>query len=240
MADNESLPAEIDLDKLFHRRSVFDSSDDMSAAGFKVLRESKREKVVVASHRDAPGYLFKKFLNDVSISRDEQLAVYRRRVDGANALRAHLDLIGSQTIIVPKKWLCELPPRFDARGKPAHIVVVQRCNILDREESERQYHRIDKQQLYDLCTIFFCFKRVDFTAKNAPYTPTGKIAFIDTGYLVRITKKLRSRKKSYGKNIAKLFTDKNRRFAAGLWNELLERKELLGSTEDRRGRRRDR
>lgn len=204
------------------------------------MRESKREKVVVASHRDAPGYLFKKFLDDVSLSRDEQLAVYEKRVNGANALRAHLELIGSQTIIVPKKWLCELPERFDVRKKPTHIVIVQRCNILDREESERLYHRIEKQQLYDLCTIFFAFKRVDFTAKNAPYTPTGKIAFIDTGCLVRITKKLRSRKKSYAKNIAKLFTDKNRRYAAGLWDEFVKREELLGPKEDRRGRRRDR
>ena len=238
MADNDRLPPEIDLDKLFREKSVFDSSDDMRDAGFNVLRESAREKVIVASHRSAPGFLFKKFLRDVSLSPQEQLAVYQTRVNGANALKAHLEALQIKKIIVPRKWLCELPPRFNSGKSPGHIIVVDHCHILDREESERRYHSIDKEQLYELCTIFFAFKRVDFTAKNAPFTRDGKIAFIDTGYLRPITKKLRSRRKSWDKNINKLFTDKNRRFAEGLWDEFVNRKELIGSTQEKRRRRR--
>lgn len=230
MTDNDRLPPEIDLDRLFHAKSVFNSSDDMRDAGFNVLRESAREKVIVASHRSAPGFLFKKFLSDVSLSYKEQLLVYEMRVNGANTLKAHLEALQIKRIIVPRKWLCELPPRFNSGKSPAHIIVVDRCNILDREESERRYHSIDKDQLRDLCTIFFTFKRVDFTAKNAPFTTDGKVAFIDTGYLRPITKKLRSRRKSYEKNINKLFTDKNRRFAEGLWDDFVKRKDLLTST----------
>ena len=224
MPDNDHLPSEIDFDRLFRDKSVFDSSDDMRAAGFDVIRESKREKVIVAGHRSLPGFLFKKFLRDVSFSREEQFAVYEKRVNGARALKAHLDVLGTHSIVVPRKWLCELPARFSSGKKPEHIVVVDRFVIRDREESERRYRRMGQDQLRDLCTIFFTFKRIDFTAKNAPFTPDGRIAFIDTGYLTPITnKKLRSRKKSYDKNAAKLFTDKHRRFATKLWDDLVDR-----------------
>ena len=223
MTDNDHSPPEIDLDRLFRDKSVFDSSDDMRDAGFTVIRESKREKVVVARHRLAHGFLFKKFLRDVSLSREEQLAVYEERVNGARALRAHLEALQIQRIVVPRKWICELPARFSVGKKPEHIVIVDRFDILGPEESERCYRRMDKDQLRDLCTVFFAFRRVDFTAKNAPFTRDGRIAFIDTGYLTPITKKLRSRKKSYDKNADKLFTNKHRRFAAKLWDELVDR-----------------
>ena len=223
MTDDPGSPPGLDLDRLFRRRSVFDSSDDMRDAGFTVIRESKHEKVVVAGHRSAPGFLFKKFLRDVSLSHEEQLAVYETRVNGARALRAHLEALQIQRVVVPRKWICALPARFRAGKKPEHIVVVDRFDILDREESERCYKRMDEDQLRDLCTVFFTFRRVDFTASNAPFTPDGRIAFIDTGYLTPITKKLRSRKKSYDKNAAKLFTHKHRRFAAKLWDELVDR-----------------
>jgi hypothetical protein len=229
MADNDRLPPKIDLDKLFPKKSVFDSSDDMRDAGFDILRESKNEKVVVASHRSAPGFLFKKFLNDVSLSPAEQLAVYERRVNGARALKDHLEALKIKNIIVPRKWLCELPPRFHTKKRSAHIIVVDRCDILDEEESERRYRRLDKDQLRGLCTIFFAFRRVDFTPKNAPFTRDGKIAFIDTGYLARITKKIKSRQRSYEKNVGKLFTDKDRRFGEKLWDELVNLNDLLTS-----------
>jgi len=232
MADNNRLPPEIDLDRLFRKKAVFNSSDEMRDAGFNVMRESVHEKVIVARHRSAPGFLFKKFLRTVSLTREEQLAAYEMRVNGANALKAHLEALQIKKIIVPRKWLCELPTRFNSGSLPEHIIIVDCCDILDREDAERRYRSIDKDQLRDLCTIFFTFSRVDFTAKNAPFTRDGKIAFIDTGYLRPITKKLKSRKKSYDKNIAKLFTDKNRRFAAGLWDDFVNRKGLLGTDDD--------
>ena len=227
MADNAQLPPEIDLKSLFRKRSVFDSSDDLRDAGFTILRESEHEKVVVAGHRSVPGYLFKKFLSNVSYSYADQLAMYEQRVNGAHALRDHLQALKIQRIVVPRKWLCELPPRFSLGRRPSYIVVVDHCDILDRDKSERRYRRIDKDQLRDLCTIFFTFRRIDFTAKNAPFTSDGKIAFIDTGYLTRITKKLASRRRSYEHNAGKLFTDKDRRFAASLWDDFVKREDLL-------------
>ena len=234
MANNDHLPPEVDLDKLCRDRSVFDSTDRMRDAGFSILRESKHEKVVVASHRSAPGFLFKKFLNDVSFSRAEQLAIYEQRVDGARALREHLGLIGTRRIVVPRKWLCDLPARSGSRRRPDHIVVVDRFDVLGREDSERRYRRIDRDQHRDLCTIFFAFRRVDFTAQNAPYLPDGKIAFIDTGYLEQIKKNLRIRRRSYDKNAAKLFTRRSRDLAASLWGELVERQDLLPASSERR------
>lgn len=249
MSDNAQLPPEVDLERLFHKKSVFDSTDNLRDLGFEILRESKSEKVVVASHRSAPGFLFKKFLSDVSLSWQEQLLVYEKRVNGARSLRDHLDKLRIEKITLPRKWLCELPPQFDRKhGGPSHIVVVERHAILDPEESARRYRRIDEDLLRDLCTILFTFRRVDFTPKNAPFIRDGRISFIDTGYLTRIKNKknLSSRRKSYDKNINRIadlgsggFSDKVLRNGKVLWNDFVKREDLLPASGTAGGQRGD-
>ena len=229
MTDNATLPSEIDLDKLFYKESLFDSINKLHEAGFQIVRGSTNDRVAVIGHTSLPGYLFKKFLRNVRHPYEKQLASYERRVRGAGALKTHLAALDIHSIVVPRKWLCELPARFRSDGKPEHVVVVEKCDFLGHDESKRRYRAIGKDALKELCTIFFTFKRVDFASRNMPFTPEGKIAFIDTGYLTRITEDLRFRRQNYKKNVDKLYTDESQRFAKSLWDEFARRRDLLSS-----------
>ena len=221
------LPASINLEKLFRKSSMFDSIRAWREAGFEIIRESE-EKILVASHKGADGYLFKKYGSDNPRSYNEQLEKYQSRIAGARLLREHLEANQIDRIVVPRKWLCALPDKFDVRrGKPSYIVVVERYDILDRDKSKRRYREIDKDLLRDLCTILFKFRGLDFTPRNVPFTRDHKIAYIDTEYLKLNTRKPRSRRRYYERHTGDgpAFSDKQLKLMAKLWDELAQREE---------------
>ena len=228
MSDNDTLPPEVNLDSLFHKKSLFDSLKKLREAGFQIVRPTEEGRVTVFGHASVPRYLFKKFLRDSPHSHKKQLNSYESRVGGARAIKAHLDALSIHNIIVPRKWLCKLPSRFRSHGKSEYIVVVDKCNLIERDDTIERYRTISRDMLRDLCTIFFTFKRVDFSSKNLPFTTQGKIAYIDTGYVKRIAEDMTFRRNNYKKYVDKwLFTDENRRYAESLWDEFVHRRDLL-------------
>ena len=228
MSDNDTLPREINLDSLFHKKSLFDSLKKLREAGFQIVRPTEEGRVTVFGHASVPGYLFKKFLRDSPHPYKKQLISYASRVGGARAVKAHLDALGIHSITVPRKWLCELPRRFRSSGKSEYIVVVEKCNLLERNDTIERYRTISRDTLRDLCTIFFTFKSVDFSSKNLPFTAEGKIAYIDTGYVKRITEDLTFRRNNYKKYVDKwLLTEESRRYGKALWDEFVGRRDLL-------------
>ena len=204
---------------------MFDSAKTWRKGGFEILRESE-EKIIVASHEDARGYLFKKYSSSNSRwSYDEQLEKYQNRIEGARLLREHLEANQIDRIVVPRKWLCTLPDRFNVRrGKPSYIVVVERYDILDRDRSKRRYRKIDEDLLRDLSTILFKFRGLDFTPRNVPFTRDHKIAYIDTEYLKLNTRKPSRRKRYYKRqtNDGPIFSDKQLKLLAKLWDEQVQ------------------
>jgi hypothetical protein len=232
MSDNATLPPEIDLDSLFHRKSLFDSIEKLDKAGFEIVRGSK-DRVTVFGHASAPGYLFKKFLRTVEHSPEKQRTSYQKRVRGARDLRTHLDALSIHSIVVPRKWLCELPPRFRRHEKLDHVVVVEKCDLLERDRIKKRYRALSKEVVRDFCTIFFTFEGVDFSLRNWPFTTEGKIACIDTRCLKRITKDMAFRRMSYQKYVEKkLLTSKSQRYAMSLWDEVKEEcRDLLRKVE---------
>ena len=228
MADNASLPPEINFDKLFPKESNFETAGKLRRNGFDVIRDgTDNERVTVFGHPSAPNHLFKKFLDNVSYSQEKQLGSYERRVRGARSLKAHLERFSISGIIVPRKWLCDLPSRFNVDKKPTQILVVEKCNLVEHARAKQLYRDLSNATLKDLCTIFFTFKRVDFSTRNMPFTAEDKLAFIDTGYMSRITEDLAFRRESYKKNVDKLLEEDQQRFAASLWNEFVTRSDLL-------------
>ena len=225
MRDNATLPPEVDLDSLFHKKSLFDSIETLEEAGFQIVRGSTKGRVAVFGHPSLPGYLFKKFLRDAHRPYKNQRASYERRVEGAHALRAHLDALSITSLVVPRKWLCELPRRFHDGKRPQYVIVVEKYDLLDRDVTKKFYGALPKDTVRDLCTIFFAFERVDFAVRNMPFTTDGKIGFIDTGYLKRITDGMSFRRKSYKKNVEKL-PDESQPYAESLWDEFKNRRDL--------------
>lgn len=170
-------PATLDFDQLFGDRLMFRSADHWDAAGFKILRSSEN-KICVASHPAVDGLLFKKYV-DAGKRRDpaDQLANYARRVEGARRIRSLIDDQHLRNVVVPKKWIRQLPSRF---GSEAHVLVVERLDLLDGVTTEDRYRSIDEDVLRDLCIVLHAFRGLDSTAKNLPFTSRGQVAFVDT------------------------------------------------------------
>jgi len=207
-------PTSLDLKRLFRDPDMFDSSDDWRSAGFKLIRASE-EHIVVAKHKSADGYLFKKYMNKISLR--EQLEKLTLRFEGARKLSAIIKERRLQHIIVPHKYLHELPARFSSHNTPSYVLIVERLSILDKKTSEHKHRRIDEDALRELCLVFFKCRGLDFTAKNAPFTKKGKIAFIDTQYL---DYQEPSEKQKYLKYANKYLSGDRLRLAEKLWTRL--------------------
>lgn len=215
-------PLSLDLQSLFRRPEMFDSPDDWRAAGFKIVRASPSlKKVMVTKHKSARGYLFKKYNNRVSLK--DQLQKFQRRLEGASKLRTFIGEMKFKHVVVPRKWLYELPPKF-TREMPAYLVIVEKLPVFDREsdESARRHRRVDFDVLRELCAVFYKCKGLDFTDKNAPFTKQGQVAFIDTEYLdwQDALKSAKTRKKRFMKCAERHLSGKRLEFAEARWEEL--------------------
>jgi len=197
---------------------MFDSPDDWADEGFRLLRASDN-KICVASHKSVDGYLFKKYV--ASGKRDslkDQLQNYQARLEGARRLRALIDEEGLRHVAVPRKWLRELPPAFGSSRQPSHVLVVERLDILDDEESSRAYGRIDDDVLRDLCVVLHAFRGLDSSLKNVPFTSDGRVAFIDTEHWERHSEKRDKRR--FLKYIGDHLSKSSLRSAQRVWDRL--------------------
>lgn len=207
-------PQTSDLKRLFTDPHMFDSAEDWHDAGFKIVRDSEN-KILVARHKSADGYLFKKYTNRIPLN--EQLTKFKRRVEGARKLRSLIAEKHLRRIVVPQKWLRELPSEFSRGGVLSYVLIVEKFPILDKNDSEYEHEEIDEATLRELCVVVYTCTHLDFTARNAPFTKRDQIAFIDTEYLDwNVTK---SRKK-YLENVGKYVSGWRLDLAKRMWNEL--------------------
>jgi hypothetical protein len=167
-------PKSIDLDGLFADPAMFDSRKAWRRAGFEVLDPAKDTECMVAAHRSVPGYLFKKYVDDVS--QKEQRENYEARIKGAARLAELIHRESLQHVVVPKKHLHDLPKNF---GKSSCVLVVERIAIVGSAESERRYRDVGDAVLRELLRVLVAFKGLDSNSKNVQFTQGGKIAFID-------------------------------------------------------------
>ena len=196
---------------------MIDSFDRWEAAGFKLVR-ARDNKLMVAKHKSAKGFLFKKYNNNIHPAR--QLTKYERRVTGAHTIKALIEMHGLRRVVVPKKWLVRLPDMFSSGTDAGYIVIVEEMPIVETDKSKKLYRRIDKRTLRELCLIFYMCKELDFRAQNMPFTKRGKIAFVDTGYLALRNIQQREDEATYFHLVEKYLSDKRIRLANEIWHEL--------------------
>ena len=206
----------LDLKKLFRDPDMFESSDHWGDAGFEIVRSSE-SKIMVASHEQAKGYLFKKYCDDISL--DDQHENYLRRLDGIGKVRELIDEHQLQRIVAPQKWIHELPSAFSHKKQKSHVLIVERLPILNKEDTESAYRDIDKKTLGELCVVLHSFRGLDSNAKNVPFTKDGKIAFIDTEHWDRHSKKKYKQRKRL-KYIREFLSDDRRKFAKKVFEGL--------------------
>jgi hypothetical protein len=171
-------PTSLDLKGLFREPRMFDSTDSWRRAGFSVEGEGAKSDIMVASHPSAPGYLFKKYSKKISLKRQREN--YRRRMEGAEKLRAFVAARRLTRIVVPGKYLHELGRKFSHRGRSAFVLVVEKLTLLDSSASKRMYSALDNDGLQQLCAVLVAFPGLDSGVRNVPFTDQGQIAFIDT------------------------------------------------------------
>ncbi len=171
----------IDVSYLFVDPAMFDSFESFRSAGFEVKTRSSANKIMVGRHPSTAGYLFKKRANHVSL--DEQLTNYEHRLEGARRLKTFIAQHRLQRVAVPQKWLHQLPQSFSARlgtPLPSHVLVVERFEVLDKDEVARGYRHLSEAALRELCVVLFEFRGLDSSIRNMPLVEDGRIAFIDT------------------------------------------------------------
>jgi hypothetical protein len=171
-------PTSLDLKGLFHETHMFDSTRSWREAGFSVEGRGTESSIMVASHPSAPGYLFKRYSKKVSLKK--QLRNYRRRVEGAEKLRAFVASRGLNRIAVPGKYMHDLGHKFSRRGVHAFVLVVERLPLLDSAASKQMYRALDDEGLRQLCVVLVAFRGLDSGVRNVPFTDQGQMAFIDT------------------------------------------------------------
>jgi hypothetical protein len=177
-------PTRLDLSALFRDEDMFDSRRSWSEAGFRVIERSNNGKIMVARHASVQGLLFKKYTSDVD--EKDQTRNYERRLEGANRLRSFADSRRLEHIVVPRKWLLELPRPF---SRDSHVLVAEQLDLLSDDQTKAAYRRIDPSVLGDLCTVLFHFRGMDSIAKNIPFVSDGRIGLIDTEHWDRSTSK---------------------------------------------------
>ena len=167
-------PKSLDLDGLFADPDMFDSRKAWRRTGFDVLDPAKDTECMVAAHPSAPGYLFKKYADDVS--RKEQNDNYAARIEGAVRLAELIRRECLQHVVAPRKHLHDLPKSF---GKSSRVLVVERFDVVGPSASERRYRDVAEVVLRDLLHVLVAFKGLDSNSKNVQFTRGCKIAFVD-------------------------------------------------------------
>ena len=91
-------------------------------------------------------------------------------------------------IVVPLKWILELPRPF-SRRETSHALIVEQLDLLSDSQTKAAYRSIDPNVLGDLCVVLFHFRGMDSIAKNIPVVSDGRIGLIDTEHWDRSTSK---------------------------------------------------
>ncbi len=210
-------PLQSALKNIFNDSNMFESPSHWHLAGFQVLDRVHRN-LMVARHPSIKNYLFKKFSNP--ISQKDQVNNYLKRISGARSLRTFIAKNRLQHITVPKKWLYQLPKKFnDSKTKEkTYILIVEEMDICSGgadpfgEVAQRYYH-IEDEVLRELCIVLYHFRGLDSMLHNMPFTYQNKIAFIDT-------EKWKIKRKGYLRNAMQFLSPEKQAYALAIFQEL--------------------
>jgi hypothetical protein len=177
-------PLQEKLKKLFKNPQMFKSNEHLKRAGFFPLNRD-RKPCMVASHPVIKNYFIKKFKSRVSYRR--QITNYLNRISAARALRKFIELNNLKHIVVPQKWLYQLPMQFSdpQTGKRLYVLIVEDMHICSGEddpkgETAKKYNQMDFDTLREFCIVLYHFRGLDSSLRNVPFTEEDTLAFIDT------------------------------------------------------------
>lgn len=181
-------PIKPQLDKMFSKKRILQNKKSLWEAGFKKTIVQPFSQVIVTTHTNFPGYIFKLNTDNQAYRRDKpEYYFWLLRTTGAALIREKIaEKKWEAFFTLPHKWIYALPPYPKAsKGsiQKNFILVEEKMNILSPEKNRERWrsknitrHHLD--MLFQIVTelgLIDCCK-----PENIPFCIDGKIAFVDT------------------------------------------------------------
>lgn len=176
------------LDRLFSSSRVIHNLDTLKEAGFVYSKPRKVTKLIIATHPELPGYIFKLYLDAQRYCRNKpETFFWRLRVEGAQKVQMAIDAHHLHDYVkVPKKWIYKLPaePKPPKGYMPKQTILVEEdMQLLSKEDNEKHWQssEVSFAQLYAVFTVLSEAGLSDCAKPdNIPFSIDGRISFIDT------------------------------------------------------------
>lgn len=176
------------LDQLFSSDRVILNLKTLEQAGFKKCKPRKFTRLLVTTHPDFPGYIFKLYVDAQKYYK--QLPEYEywlMRIHGAQLIEQEILRLGLQTHFkVPKKWIYNLPedPAPPEEFLRKNFILVEEDMSLFSDKENAEYWKSDSVTQTYLEGLFIILKNIGLhdcvKIDNIPFSKDGKIAFVDT------------------------------------------------------------
>lgn len=208
-------PLQKKLSKLFKYPVMFNSSSQFRAAGFDV-NPRVHLGLMVAKHPSIKKYVIKKYQNNVL--QKLQLEKYLKRIAGALILKKYIKEHNYKHLVVPDKWIYELPSAFSMRGVKSYVLIAEEMDLCagaddPNSENGRNYYQMTEKVFIELCTLMHDLGGCDAYPRNQTFTKSGKIAFIDT-------EDVGNKKSHFPQNIIPLLNEDLKDQAQSIWDQL--------------------
>lgn len=178
------------LDLIFHRTRATKDINSLVEAGFIVLKQKSRSFIIVATHPDIPGYLFKLHLDsELRLKRGKPgWYWFSQRVIGAKAIGKVITKKKLDLVKCPKKWLYPLPvypeaPSGEGYSRKNIILVAEYIPLLSKVPNLEAFKtQITKEHLNQICYVLNKCGGNSIRPDNIPFDKKGRCCFIDTEY----------------------------------------------------------
>lgn len=182
-------PMKAILDSIFSQSRVIENERTLVDAGFEIIAgPMPRSFIVVVRHPEAPGFVFKIYLDSENRCRKEVphwLSLTRRCI-GAEGIRKIIERKKIQHFSVPDKWLYLLPVYpYSSSQNPETVILMETDMELESDEVTKKKWKteITKKHLDELYSILkhgYGGRSTISISANVPFTKQGKFAFTDT------------------------------------------------------------
>jgi hypothetical protein len=183
----DTLEIKHQLDNMFKANRAILNSRSLMKAGFTNAKPRKFTRIIVTTHKQFPGYIFKIYLDAQRYKSDEpEQIIFLNRVKGALAITKFVaDNNLSHLFKVPKKWIYLIPKKPGTKdfAYKNFILVEEDMQLLDKDANVKAW-KSSKVTEELLAGLYQILKEIGLRdcAKidNIPFSEDGKVAFIDT------------------------------------------------------------
>jgi hypothetical protein len=176
------------LDSIFTRSRATLNCQSLKEAGFISCRQRKYTHIIVTTHPNVPGYVFKLFLDSqIRHKKSSEAKNWLNRAKGAERIAKIIKDNGYQSLFkVPRKWIYVLPehPKLaDGYVGRETLLVEEDMQILPNGENLQKWKSSDvsHEQLRGLYVIIRDAGLSDcLKPANIPFSVDGKVSFVDT------------------------------------------------------------